>query len=203
MKTITELKTQAKNKKRVSVYLDGKYYCGLDLATVVKNRLKVGVQIDEQTLINIQMESELQACFDSALNLISVSLKTEKEVESRLVKKGYLPEIVSRAIEKVKLYGFLNDEEYAKKYAQSYSKTKGKRLIGLQLKQKGVSTEDVETAISEIENQGESAKILAEKYLKNKEIDKKILQKCYKYLLSKGFDYDDAKYAISSFDIED
>ena len=114
-----------------------------------------------------------------------------------------MPEIVSLANEKVKSYGFLNDDEYAKKYAQSYSKTKGKRLIGLQLKQKGVSTEDVETAMREIENQGESAKILAEKYLKNKEIDKKILQKCYKYLLSKGFDYDDAKYAISSFDIED
>ena len=80
MKTITDLKTQVKNKKRVSVYLDGAYYCGFDIATVLKNRLKVGMEIDEKILVDIQRESELQACFDSALNYISTSVKTEKEV---------------------------------------------------------------------------------------------------------------------------
>ncbi len=203
MKTITELKTQAKNKNRVSVYLDGAYYCGLDVATVLKNRLKVGMEIEEQTLIEIQKESELQACFDSALTFISGAIKTEREVYQKLVKKGYLPEICSLAVEKVKSYGYLDDADYAKRYVSTYAKTKGKRLIGLQLKQKGVSDEQVEKAVLEIENQGETAKIIAEKYLKNKQVDKKILQKCYKYLLSKGFDYDDAKYAISCYNDED
>lgn len=203
MKTITELKTQVKNKKRVSVYLDGAYYCGLDTATVLKNRLKVGMEIDEKNLIEIQKESELQACFDSALTFISGAIKTEREVYQKLVKKGYLPEICSLAVEKVKSYGYLDDGDYAKRYVSTYAKTKGKRLIGLQLKQKGVSDEQVEQAVLEIENQGETAKIIAEKYLKNKQVDRKILQKCYKYLLSKGFDYDDAKYAISSYDDED
>ncbi len=200
MKTITELKTQVKNKKRVSVYLDGTYYCGLDITTVLKNRLKAGMEIDENTLIEIQKESELQACFDSALTYISGSVKTEREVYSRLVKKGYLPEICDLAIKKVKSYGYLDDSDYAKRFVSTYSKTKGKRLIGLQLKQKGVSDEDASKAILEIENQGETARAIAEKYLKNKQVDKGVLQKCYRYLLSKGFDYDDAKYAISFFD---
>ena len=41
MKKITDIKEQAKNKKRVSIYLDGEFYCGLDLVTAVKNRLKI------------------------------------------------------------------------------------------------------------------------------------------------------------------
>lgn len=203
MKTITDLKAQVKNKKRVSVYLDGAYYCGLDFATVVKNRLKVGTTIDEQKLIEIQMESELQACFDSALNIISSAVKTEREVYDKLVKKGYLPEICKVAVEKVKSYGYLDDLDYAKRYVSTYSKSKGKRLIGLQLKQKGVSEREIFEALGELENQGETARVIAEKYLKNKAKDSKNLQKCYKYLLSKGFDYDDAKYAISFFDTED
>ena len=43
MKTITALKEQSKNKKRVNVYLDGQFYIGLDLLTVMKLRLKEGL----------------------------------------------------------------------------------------------------------------------------------------------------------------
>ena len=73
MRKITDIKEQVKNKKRVSVYLDGEYYCGLDLVTAVKNRLKVGQLIEEATLVQIQYDSEMQACFDRALTFISDS----------------------------------------------------------------------------------------------------------------------------------
>ena len=39
MKTITDIKPQTKNNKRVSIYLDGAYYCGMELFTVMKYRL--------------------------------------------------------------------------------------------------------------------------------------------------------------------
>ena len=41
----------------------------------------------------------------------------------------------------------------------------------------------------------ETAIKIAEKYVKNKPNDIKTLQKCYKYLLSKGFTYEDSKSA--------
>ncbi len=205
MKTITDLKPQVKNKGRISVYLNGSYYCGLDLATAVKYRLKIGQEIEENSLVEIQRSSELQACFDSALNLITTTIKTEKEITDRLVKKGYLLEIAKDAVEKLKSYGYIDDFDYANRYVETYKKTQGKRLIALKLKQKGVSHEDAEKAISSVENQGEEAYVLAQKYLKNKALNKKNLQKCYKYLLSKGFDYDECKFAIEKFDenIED
>ena len=83
MKKITEIKEQAKNKKRVSVYLDGEFYCGLDLVTALKYRLKVGEFIDESRLIEIQYNSEMQTCFDKALNFISATVKTEKQIKHR------------------------------------------------------------------------------------------------------------------------
>ena len=66
----------------------------------------------------------------------------------------------------------------------------------MELKKKGVSEDDMSSAIEDIGDQTESAVLIAEKYLKNKPKDKPNMLKCYKYLLSKGFEYDDAKSAI-------
>ncbi len=192
MKTITELKQQVKNNKRVSVYLDGVYYCGLDLITVMKNRLKVGMNISEAELVEIQKSSELSACFDSALKIISKSIKTEKEITDKLIKKGYLKEIVDEVIVKLRGYGFADDKHYAESYVSTYKGVKGKRLISLELKKKGVKEEDSGDALDGIEGEFETALKLAEKFVRNKEKDVKTLQKCYKHLLSKGFSYEDS-----------
>ena len=203
MKKITDIKEQLKNKKRVSVYLDGEFYCGLDLITALKYRLKVGEFIDENRLIEIQYEAELQACFDRALNFISSSIKTQKQIQDKLKKLGYLDEIIEKVIDKLKSYGYVCDSDYAKRFASTYKSVKGKRLIKLELMKKGVKDIDAQTALNEIESQQDACNAIADKYLKNKEKDKKNILKCYKYLLSKGFDYDEAKQAVDRYEIED
>ena len=192
MKVITDLKVQVKNKKRVSVYLDGVYFCGLDLATAVLNRLKVGAMIDESELVKIQLESEQSTAFDKALKFIERSVKTERSVREKLKSYGYVDEVINTVIEKLKGYNFVNDKNYAERYVNTYSKYKGKRLIKAELKQKGVSENDANSALEDVENELESAINLAKKYAKNKEINQKNIAKCYKHLLSKGFSYEDS-----------
>ncbi len=206
MKVITDIKPQVKNGKRVSIYLDGAFYCGLDLLTVLKNRIKVGDEISEQKLIDIQKESELSSAFDKALKQIERSYKTQKAVKDKLLKLGYLEEIVDEVIKKLKNYCFLDDKNYAERYVLTYSGYKGKRLIKSELKFKGVSEDLIDGALNNIESELEVAIKLAEKYSKNKEKDKKNFVKCYKHLISKGFNYDDSmtatKKAFENLDID-
>lgn len=196
MKVITDIKPQVKNPTRCSIYLDNVFYCGLELETVMRNRLKIGDQIEPEKLDEIQFDSERVRALDKALSFITKSKKTEKQVREHLQSKGYTEQTIENVIEKMKDYRFLDDGDYASSYAKSYSKTKGKRLIEMELKKKGVSEEDMSSAIEDIGDQTESAVLIAEKYLKNKPKDKPNMLKCYKYLLSKGFEYDDAKSAI-------
>lgn len=196
MKVITDIKPQVKNPTRCSIYLDNVFYCGLELETVMRNRLKIGDQIEPEKLDEIQFDSERVRALDKALSFITKSKKTEKQVKEHLQSKGYTEQTIENVIEKMKDYRFLDDGDYAISYAKSYSKTKGKKLIEMELKKKGVSEEDMSSAIEEIGDQTESAVLIAEKYLKNKPKDKPNMLKCYKYLLSKGFEYDDAKSAI-------
>lgn len=197
MKVITDLTPQVKNPKRLNLYLDGQYYCGLDILTVAKYRLKKGDSVLESEIITIQREAEYRKAFDYSLKILSTSIKTEKEIKDRLKKRGYLDEIIYEVVEKIKEYGFISDSEYALKYTASYSNRKGKNLIKAELKKKGVSDEDISNALSEI-SEAEAAGKLAEKYLKNKEKTHETAVKCYRYLVSKGFSYDVSKSAAFS-----
>ena len=193
---VTDIKPQAKNSKRVNLYLDGKFYCGLELFTVMKHRVKIGNDYTANEIIDIQIAEEEGVCLNYALNLLSKSVKTEKEIIAKLKKRGYVSEIIDSVIFKLKDYGYVNDEEFAEKYINSYSKNKGKRLLKSELKLKGVSDAIIEDKFLSVENELETAIKIAEKYVKNKPVDIKTKQKCYKYLLSKGFSYDDSKTAV-------
>ena len=199
MKKITDIKPQVKNPTRCNIYLDNAFYCGLELETIMKNRLKIGTEIAEERLNEIQTESESLRALDKALNFISLSKKTKKEVEDYLKKKGYLGGTIETVISKMSAYKFINDEEYAKDYVKSYSKKKGNRLLAAELKRKGVSDSEISEAIEERSDESEGANAVAEKYLRGKERTKENAVKCYRYLLGKGFSYDVAIEAAFKF----
>lgn len=197
---ITAITPQAKDKTRCSIYVDGRFYCGLTLETTVKNRLKVGQSVTAEYLSEIQLESEKRTALDKALTHITATQKTEREIRSFLTKKGYLPATVEYVLEKLRGYDFVNDGQYAKAYVSSKSKKKGERLIELELRAKGISEEDVGAALSEIDesSQIEAARSVLEKYLRAKTVDAATLQKGYRHLLSKGFSYEVARAALSA-----
>lgn len=196
MKVITDIKPQQKTPTRCNIFLNNSFYCGLELETVMKYRLKIGLEIEEEKLDEIQCDSERLKATDKALNFLSNRAKTKKQVKEYLEKKGYTEKTVIAVMEKLIEYKYVSDENYAEDYVRVYSSKKGKRLIEMELKQKGVSDIDMQNALDSIENEEESALKIAEKYMKFKEKSKENLLKCYKYLLSKGFDYDLAKQTI-------
>ncbi len=196
MKVITDIKPQQKTPTRCNIYLNNNFYCGLELETVMKFRLKVGQEIEADKLDEIQCDSERLKATEKALNFLSNRAKTKKQVKEYLQKKGYTEKTVSAVMEKLIEYKYVSDENYAEDYVRVYSSKKGKRLIAMELKQRGVLEDDMRLALDSIENEEESALKIAEKYIKNKEKSKENLLKCYKYLISKGFDYDLAKQTV-------
>ena len=199
MAEITAITPQKKDKTRCNIEVDGRFYCGMKLETVMQNRLKAGDHVSEDELSRMQLESEKTTALDKALTHITLSMKTEREIRTYLRKKGYLQDVCDYVVEKMKGYGFLDDRAYAKSYAESAIKRKGARLIQMELRQKGVSDEDISGAIQSLSGEEESAKRLLEKYLRGKTIDRDTIRKAYRFLMSKGFDYDTAKAALAQW----
>ena len=201
MNEITSITAQAKDKTRCNVYVDGRFCCGLTIEAVVKNRLKVGQSVTPERLAEIQLESEKNTALDKALTHLSATRKTEKQIREFLQKKGYLPAVIEYVIEKLRSYGFLNDGEYAEAYVEQAAKRKGGRLIRMELRSKGVTDAEIDGALEGLDEQTEmqTALALLQKYMRGKTADVQTLQKAYRHLMGKGFSYDVAKEALSSY----
>ena len=158
---ITAITPQKHDATRCNIEVDGRFFCGMQLITVMEHRLKVGNIVTEEELSALQLAGEKQTALDKALTHISASMKTERDVRGFLRRKGYLQEVSDYVVEKMKGYGYLDDEAYARAYAQSVGDRKGGRLIRMELKRKGVP----DTAIEALpqRDESEAAKSVLEK----------------------------------------
>lgn len=200
MNEITAITPQVKDKARCNIYVDGRFCCGLTLEATVKNRLKVGQIVTEERLAEIQLESEKSTAFDKALTHLSATRKTEKQIRDYLSGKGYLSAVVDYVVEKLRSYNFLNDGEYAEAYVETAARRKGGKLIRMELRSKGISEGEIDGALENLDEETElaAAKEILCKYMRGKAADVTTLQKAYRYLMGKGFDYDVAKQALST-----
>ena len=205
MNEITDITPQMKDKRRCNIYVDGRFCCGLTLEATVKNRLKVGQIVSPERLAEIQLDSEKNTAFDKALTHISATQKTEKQMRDFLQGKGYLPTVIDYVIEKLRSYNFLNDGQYAEAYVENIGKRKGSKLIRMELRSKGVSELEIDAALDTlpVEQEIETAKGILAKYMRGKVCDKTTLQKAYRYLLGKGYDYEVVKSALADFGGDD
>lgn len=200
MGIITELKIQKNNRKRVSVFVDGEFVTGLESIIVAAKGLKVGDEIDSETLIEISKNSLLAEAFDKALQYISKGLRTEYEIRVYLQKKDYPQFVIEGVVNKLFEYKYLNDEAYLKSYLNCYSQTRGINRIKHDLAAKGLKGEFVDGFLSELDGQDEAALCAAEKYVRlHKNFDR---AKLGRYLYSKGFDYSSIDYALKQMGSE-
>ena len=203
MAKITELTIQAKNKNRCNLFLDGEFYRGVSLEIVYKFHLKVGMEIEQTKLSEIISVAEYDEALAKAVNYLSKYVKTKKQVKTYLLSKGYPDETVYKVIDKLKEYSYIDDKEYSVKFIESTAKSQGQKLLAYKLMNKGVRREDVETALDQTNIDFKlNALNLAKKHVRNKQLTKEQLQKTYRYLIGKGFSYEDADYAVSNLDFE-
>lgn len=202
MSEITSIEPQAKNKNRCNVYVDGKFYCGLGLETAVKYRLKAGMQISGERLDEIQLEAEKSRALDSAMTYISASMKTSRRVREFLSAKGYTEAVQNYVAEKLAYYNLLDDYAYCRAYIES-AKGKGKRALEADLIRRGAERSAIERALDGVEEDKEGACAAFAKYMRGKTADKQNLYKGFKYLLSKGYSADTAKYAAAKWGAAD
>ncbi|MEG1499802.1 MAG: RecX family transcriptional regulator [Clostridia bacterium] len=198
---------KGKSGERYSVLLDDFSTIDLQAETIVKNKLKQGMEIELEELGNFQFESEKVAAFDKAITYMNSAIKTKKQIKDYLAAKKYCEKTILYVLEKLEEYHYVDDLAYAKAYTSTYKCGKGKRLIKLELQRKGVSNETIDEALLEVEDCEETILTLAKKFVKTKVKDEKLKIKLYRFLIGRGFDIQDvskcAKAVLEDEDDED
>lgn len=150
---------------------------------------------------------DFEKFYNSSLRFLSYRPRSEKEVRDRLIRKKIDSQIIEKIIAKLKEKKFLNDEEFAKWWIEQRTKVRPKaiRVITLELKQKGISNEIIESLLSKDVSSEEQ--VLNDLELANKLIEKRIerfrnsskqeiYQKLGSYLSRRGFDWETIKQSI-------
>lgn len=202
MSQITSIEQQQKDKTRCSIFLDGRFYCGLKIEIAIKHRLKVGMTIDKSELDKIQLDNEKIQAMEKAMTHLSATMKTEKQMRDFLAKKGYTQVVIDYVMEKLAYYGYVDDFAYCKAYVNTV-KGKGKRAIESALISRGARREAIEQALSETQEDVDEVFELAQKYLRGKALDRQTYSKTVRYLLSKGYEYDAVKSAMERLGADD
>lgn len=198
MGKITDIQPQKKRKSRVSVYIDGEYFCGLEKVTALEHRLKIGDEVDEAKLSAAVFESEVTSAFDKAAAHLAARPHSEWEMRRYLTEKGYASAVADKAIEKMAGYGYIDDAEFVRAYIESHRGKAGVKKLGIELAAKGVARALIDEALERLD-QSDDATAAARKYLRTHEKNK---YKARAYLFGKGFDAEAIDAAIDALDEE-
>lgn len=204
MAIITKIEEQ-KNKKRVNIFVDDAFFCGLNKETALIFKLKVGKEVDENVLKDAVFESEVKSAFEKAADYLSVRPQSKRELFNKLLKKGFEKQAIEKAIKKLEEYHYIDDEIYAKQVIEQ-NKKYSKRMLELKLREKGISSDIIQENFSDSDDnlEFEICKKQVEKLVKSKDMTKEgAMQKLFAALARKGFAFDVIKKATKAVINED
>ena len=188
---ITALKAQKKNPNRINVYLDGEYAFGL--ARIVAAWLKIGQQLSDEEIARLQQQDALEVAYQRGLQILSYRPRSIAEVRRKLSEQGFEPAVVDATIQRMKQNGLLGDEQFAHDWVENRAafRPRSRRLLAMELRQKGVAEEAIQQALSETQDEESLAYQSALQYArkitgKDWETFRKRLGA---YLMRRGFSY--------------
>ncbi len=216
---ITSISAQVRNPDRVNVSIDGKYRFSLDISQITDLGVKVGRELGEEELAELETESQFGKLYGRALEYSLMRPRSVREVKDYLYRKtltirkskkvekrdkveyktieiaGYSPTLAERVLQKLQQKQYVDDEKFARWWVENRNVSKGTSLRKLtaELRAKGVSSEIIDAVMGESErtDNDELAKIVAKKRAKYPDN-----QKLMQYLARQGFGYDDIKQVI-------
>lgn len=151
---ITAISQNKKHENLVSIFLDDKFWLGLDKNDLFKYDIFKGKEVTEELKLEIEQSSQLGKLKSSILNLISRRPRSRKEITDHLTfKRQTPPELAEKAIQASEKLGYINDENFARWFIEMRLATNryGFNKIKAQLQAKGVNSKLIESVYRELQ----------------------------------------------------
>lgn len=150
MNKITKIQLQTKNKNRVNLYIDDIYSFSCDAEIIIKYKLKEGLEIDKQKLVELIKESNEKNAFQLAIYYLSFRPRTQHEITTYLLGKEYDEKIINNVLEKLIHYKYIDDRQYTISYISNSIEGRKKSIntVKSELIKRGVSIEIIDELIT-------------------------------------------------------
>ena len=190
MKKITALVVQKRNPNRVNVHLDGEYAFGL--ARIVAAWLRVGQELDEEKLKQLQVEDARERAVQQALLFLSYRTRSESEIRQNLRKHEMPEEVIEETLARLRQDGLANDGQFAQAWVENRStfRPRSRRMLAMELRQKGLDDEAVSSALETVDDEPLAYEAAKKRAARLKTLEwADFRKKLSEFLARRGFSY--------------
>ncbi len=182
--------------KKHRIYIDDNFAFSVYYSEIKKYKLKLNYEISEEQYLELK-NTVTKRLRDRVFYLLADTAKSERDIRMKMIKWDNPTDIIEDVILQLKEYGYINDLNYARAYAESLrdNRYKSIRAIQASLYGKGIAREVVDQVLSDFEID-EYDQILYELRKKRIEVeqiskmDRIQVNKLYQSMARKGFSYD-------------
>lgn len=197
-------KIEAVTKNKYKVYLDEQFAFVLYKGELSRYHIAVDEIVSVDTYEKIRQEVILKRGKLRALHLLNVMGRSEEQLRQKLRIGNYPEDIIDMVIDYVKAFGYINDLEYARNFIESRKDKKSRKEIYAALCQKGLKGEDIEAAFQECYEEDNAREaictLLRKKGYDPENAEWEETQKILRFLMRKGFRYEDIRQVIQVSD---
>ncbi len=201
----SEVTSVDKIRSRFKIQLDNGDVYWLTRSLYGERSLAPGDIVDPEEFSEWVTLHQYRSALDKAVAMLAMRPCSRGEISRRLKNSGYAPGTVEMVLYKLEKHELVDDRAFAEQWAQYRSELKyGPHRIARELRYKGLSSEDSETALSSLseEAQLEQARALAEKAFSRaraNEDPRKTLQKVLAAIVRRGYSWDVAREACDRY----
>ncbi|MBE5971817.1 MAG: regulatory protein RecX [Lachnoclostridium sp.] len=144
---------------------------------------------------------EAKKAREKAVYYLQFSGKTENELRRKLAEQEFSPASVDSAIEFLKRYRYLDDEDYVRRFIERHGSKKSRKQMIYELTQKGVAKDILDPVFEdmEVDEETQILTILEKRKYPGEEATREEKQKISAYLARKGFSYDAISDALIQY----
>lgn len=193
------MKIEKFSKNKNSMYIltledDTKIKVHEDL--ILKYELLLSKQVTPSLLEEIYQENQVYEIYEVALKYLNIRLRSKKELNEYLLKKGYSKEVITSVIELLLKQGYLDDKSYATSFIHDkiLMSSYGPNKIKGELERAGISHNVIEECIFVFTEELEKERIekLVKKQIQSNHNKGSMLlkRKIQSYLMNLGYSID-------------
>ena len=190
MRKITALEVQKRNPNRVNLHLDGEFAFGL--ARIVAAWLRVGQELSDEKIEQLQAEDARERAFQQAMLFLSYRARSEAEIRQNL-RKHEIPEpVIEQTLERLRQDGLANDNQFARAWVENRSafRPRSRRLMAMELRQKGLNDEAVSSAVADVDDETLAYEAAQKRAVRFKGLEwNEFRKKLSDFLARRGFSY--------------
>ena len=190
MKKITAIEVQKRSPNRVNIHLDGEFAFGL--ARIVAAWLRVGQELSDEKIEQLQLEDAKERAYQQAMLFLSYRARSESEIRQNL-RKHEIPEpVIEQTLERLRQDGLANDDQFARAWVENRSafRPRSRRLMAMELRQKGLAEQAVSSAIEQVDDEALAYQAAQKRLARLKGLEwQEFRKKLSDFLARRGFSY--------------